>query len=160
MRDVAKSTAGRKLLRRVAPAAGILLLSLFGASGCMRSGLNAADLQPDRSLTTGSIPKPPAATAQTDDGAVKEAVAAADPSDAAHGIPWANATTGTVGVISYVEEVQDDARTCRKFETSRHSYEGVALFAGEACREPGQPWTLIGFGPKETASPVQNGPTG
>ncbi|MGN6550053.1 MAG: RT0821/Lpp0805 family surface protein [Pararhizobium sp.] len=148
MRDVAKSTAGRKLLQCLAPSAGLLLVLIAG-NGCMRSGLDAADLKPDRSLTTGSIPKPAAAAPQTDGGAVKEAVAAADPSAAPQGIPWANAATGTVGVISYVEEVHDDERTCRKFETSRHSFDGIAVFTGEACRGPGQPWTLIGFGPKD-----------
>ena len=64
------------------------------------------------------------------------------------GFPWANAGTGTTGVISQLVETGAAEKTCRIFQTSRHGYDGISLYVGEACRSSGTPWRLIEFRPK------------
>lgn len=126
---------------------------LLAVSGCVGSGLDtAANGKPDTSLVTGSIPAHSTMN-ETDTTAIGNAVVMAelDKSEDER-IPWANPATGSVGVISYVEEVQAASRTCRRFETSRHSYDGIALFVGETCRAPGTVWQLMSFGPKMQAA--------
>jgi len=148
VRDVAKTTAGRK------PATGLRLAALvvlLAATGCVGTRTDtAATGAPDGSLVTASIAVAQP-TSETDPAAVGSAVAKADLGEREQGIPWANPATGSAGVISYVEEVRADSRTCRKFETSRHSYDGIALFIGETCHAPGKDWTVTYFGPKMPA---------
>jgi hypothetical protein len=132
-----------------------MLAAALAASGCVGSGLDTAQTgTPDRSIVTSSIPASHPA-AETDPATIGHAVVAADLGrEADQGIPWANPATGSAGVISDIEEVEAAGRTCRRFETSRHSYEGIALFVGETCRAPGRNWQIVSFGPK---TPLRDG---
>ena len=102
---------------------------------------------------TGSIPVSSARPKGISDRDVVLAAVSASPAAGAGpaGTPWANAATGTTGVISQVVEAGAAGQACRAFQTSRHSYDGVGLYVGEACRTPGGPWRLIEFRPKRGA---------
>jgi hypothetical protein len=132
-------------------AAGFLTLGLV-LCGCVGHGLEStAPIAPDKSLITGSIPE--STTETSDRDAVREAVASAGARlSESVSIPWADPTTGTVGVIISLSQSQSTAGTCRSFTTTRHSYEGIALYAGRACKFDGAPWRLVKFGPKHGAA--------
>ena len=112
-------------------------LDLFGGSGV------------DSSITTGSISSPPSNAPASDDVTVRNAVSSADlnHSDSAS-LPWANTSTGSAGVVSNITEVKNDSVTCRNFETTRHSYNGIASFAGQTCRAGTGEWLITKFDKK------------
>ncbi|WP_179759051.1 RT0821/Lpp0805 family surface protein [Hoeflea halophila] len=57
--------------------------------------------------------------------------------------PWSNTLTGSAGVVSNFTTQTDGVRTCRLFQTTRHSFDGVALFNGRVCRRPDGGWDLV-----------------
>ena len=129
---------------------GLFALTL-ALGGCV-SGDGSAGA-PASPLFTGSIPVSPAGPKDVSDrDVVRAAVSAPDAAaGATAGIPWANASTGTTGVISQIVEADVGGETCRTFQTSRHGYDGVVLFVGQACRTPGGAWRMIEFRPKRGA---------
>ncbi|MEO0543771.1 MAG: RT0821/Lpp0805 family surface protein [Pseudomonadota bacterium] len=56
------------------------------------------------------------------------------------GASWANAATGTSGRITNVFEREIAGQKCRSFEATRRSYDGVSLYQGEVCLDPGNGW--------------------
>lgn len=100
----------------------------------------------DRSISTGSIASTTSATVLSDDMTVRNAVSSADPGrSGAAALPWANASTGSAGVIENIREYRVAGTLCRSFSTTRHSYEGIARFSGEACMGPGGEWVMTRF---------------
>ncbi|KQR78233.1 hypothetical protein ASG25_03960 [Rhizobium sp. Leaf384] len=155
MKDIAKrvcdtklfSRSGRGRFRRMAGAAA-LGLCVAGLSGCMGNGIGLGDAAGVDSVRTGSIPAP-ASPAMADAAAVQTAVLTADVAEVAHNpIPWANAQSGSAGVISSIQERTDGATVCRRFTTTRHSYQGIAKFDGNTCRTGDGDWTLTSFAPR------------
>lgn len=145
------------------PPNSVKVLGLFALAlvlgGCVSGGKEpGAAASP---AFTGSIPVSSAKPRGVSDGdAVLAAVSASTASGTGvTGIPWANAATGTTGVVSQLVEIAAAGRTCRIFQTSRHSYDGITLYFGEACRTPGSPWRLIEFRPK-VGSDALTGPDG
>lgn len=128
--------------------AAVVLFVAALLPGCMGSGLDFADdVKVDRSISTGSIVE---GSGPLSDGVtVKNAVSSADVTrlDLAP-IPWANTSSGSAGVISNIQEESHDGQICRRFTTTRHSYEGIARFDGSACRLGNGEWYLTRFGPK------------
>lgn len=115
----------------------------------MISGSALEEAAVDRSLTTASIAKPdPAVSAETlsDSNTVRNAVSAADIGriDSAP-LAWANADTGASGTITAIQESRAGSQVCRSFKTSRQRFDGVALYAGEACTKGQGEWTLTRF---------------
>lgn len=90
----------------------------------------------------------------TDEAAAVEAVASADSRAGGHDIPWANSTTGTAGVITSVRQTQQSGMVCRTYQTSRQSYDGIALYAGKACRDAGGIWESVYFRPKRASDGI------
>lgn len=116
-------------------------------SGCMGGGLDFAGTPGiDKSLSTGSIPRTSAAEANPDAAAVRNTVSSAKVGTTL--VPWANAESGSAGVISMIEEEEVDGRTCRRFTTTRHSYQGIAKFDGTVCRLAKGEWSLTSFAPR------------
>lgn len=60
---------------------------------------------------------------------------------------WNNAQTGSQGQINIIYEKTSGASTCRKFSTSRLSYDGIANFEGLTCQTPDGGWQLQRFAP-------------
>lgn len=85
-------------------------------------------------------------TQNADANTVRNAVSAVN-LDAPGGLPlpWANRDTGSSGVISTVSEHSKNGAVCRKFETSRESFEGVSLYTGNACLGADGQWFMQEF---------------
>lgn len=127
----------------------VCVLSLC-LSGCtVISGKGLEEVAVDKSLTTASIPPvDPAVAAETlsDSRTVRNAVSAADIArlDTAP-VAWSNADTGASGTITAIRETRAGDAVCRQFTTSRQRFDGVALYAGEACTTGQGEWTLTRF---------------
>ncbi len=104
-----------------------------GASAQRRPPLTAK-----ASLTT-------SADAASDARTVRNAVSVADLTDTDGRYEWSNPQTGSSGVISVLTEEREGVRICRRFQTSRQSYDGVVLYRGEACTNGEGEWALVKF---------------
>lgn len=146
LQDIAKWIDDTKALSRMTGAT-ILCLAALMLSGCMGAGLDfAGSANIDKSIATGSIP--PAGDADNPDAAtVRNAVTSADiTAMPMNPIPWANARSGSAGVIGSISEEQVNGMLCRRFTTTRHSYQGIAQFDGNACQLGNGDWVLTSFG--------------
>lgn len=61
------------------------------------------------------------------------------------GLAWSNDLTGSQGEISYISEKPSGKTICRKFKTSRLSFEGVSLYKGVSCQSSSGGWKLQHF---------------
>ncbi|ASY61964.1 Common-antigen [Sinorhizobium sojae CCBAU 05684] len=150
MQDIAKWIEGKKGFSSAWLRGAAVCLTMFVLSGCMGGGLDMfGKSDVDRSVSTGTVP-----VAKTSDGladalAVRNAVSSADISQGGdNAIPWANTTSGSAGVISSIEEDRASGVLCRRFTTTRHSFEGIAKFDGRTCRLENGEWYLTSFGPR------------
>ncbi|MBW3096944.1 RT0821/Lpp0805 family surface protein [Pseudohoeflea coraliihabitans] len=147
MDDLAKAlVAGKRRasgspLRRVLVAT--LAVPLLATGGCMSSSSDpVAALKIDPSITGSITPLSVDADVMSDERVIARAVGAADPKVPS---PWANNQTGAAGVISAVFEIRKGKGNCRSFRTSRHGFDGIALYEGVACQAPDGAWTLSAF---------------
>ena len=116
-------------------------------AGCTSSLDVLGSSKVDRSLSTGAVPTAARSeTSLSDEATVRNAVTSADLAKVgANPLPWANAATGSAGVVSTIREDHAQGRVCRDFKTTRHSYEGIAMFAGTACLTGTGDWMLTAF---------------
>lgn len=131
-----------------APRAGLrhfALLALLALPGCTMSGANEPAV--DAALVTSDVAGEPAAPeALSDQATIRDAVTSADLGEGARELAWANADTGSRGAITALaEERRGNGQLCRSFTTSRESYDGVALYQGEACKAQSGPWRMLDF---------------
>jgi hypothetical protein len=150
VQDIAKWIDGKKgfssaLLRRAA-----VCLTMLVLPGCMGAGLDLfGNSNVDRSVSTGTVPVAKTSDGLSDAVAVRNAVSSADISQGGYNaIPWASASSGSAGVISSIEEDRASGVLCRRFTTTRHSFEGIAKFDGRTCRLENGEWYLTSFGPR------------
>lgn len=148
LQDIAKWIEDTKVLSRLM---GIAAMCLTAAtlSGCL-GGLDfAGSSQVDRTVATNSVPSTRNDEDTSDAMTVRNAVSSADVTRiAGNPIPWANSSSGSAGVISSIAEEQVNGTTCRRFTTTRHSYQGIAKFDGNACLLGNGEWYLTSFGPR------------
>ncbi len=148
MEVIAKSTIhtkGKLTKSVVLMAVSIALLSL---TGCVSGGIDfLSSAKVDRSVATGTIPQSPVTTdTVSDETTVRNAVTSADLTKLnGQPLPWANASTGSAGVIDTIVENSDAGHICRQFRTTRHSYEGIANFYGKTCLIDAGNWQLLSF---------------
>ena len=151
MEHIAKTRDIRKASRRGAwPLVPAILMSTV-LSGCMGSSFDLMDSSPkvDRSISTSTIPRGKPVDSRSDEATVQNAVSSADLEKlGASPLPWANATTGSAGVVTTIKEEKSDGLTCRQFQTTRHSYEGIANFVGRTCILNNGSWQLLAFDSK------------
>ena len=113
-------------------------------SGCMSFDLFAPPA--DNSLTTKSITPAKSTETISDEVTVRNAVTSADLTKlAGASLPWANASTGSAGVVASITESRANGAVCRSFVTTRHAYDGIANFTGDACLDTAGEWKLIRF---------------
>jgi hypothetical protein len=62
-------------------------------------------------------------------------------------LDWANAETRSRGAITNLVETRKKDVLCRAFKTSRESFDGVAVYAGEACLGRDGSWYMRSFAP-------------
>ncbi|AXV17211.1 hypothetical protein CYG48_02135 [Neorhizobium sp. SOG26] len=118
-------------------------------TGCTSSlDLFGDSAKVDRSISTGTVSgrKQQEPNAVSDEATVRNAVTSADLTKVGTAsVPWANAATGSAGVVSNIREARSEGNVCRDFMTTRHSYEGIAMFSGKACMTGSGDWMLTAF---------------
>ncbi|AYG58339.1 RT0821/Lpp0805 family surface protein [Rhizobium jaguaris] len=148
MEVIAKSTVHtkRKLVKGAMMA--IAIFSLFTLGGCVGGGMDTlSSAKVDRSVSTGTVPTAPVtADSVSDETTVRNAVTSADLNKLnGQPVPWANASTGSAGVIDTIVENNASGQVCRQFRTTRHSYDGIANFFGKTCLLTDGEWQLLSF---------------
>lgn len=127
----------------------LLCFSILPLSACATGGLDLSKAEVDRTIVTGGAqPSANAVPEQlSDETTIRNAVSSAD-LDELNGAPlaWANADTGSRGSIMALAEERQDGMLCRRFTTSRESFDGVSLFQGKACLAPAGSWRMREFG--------------
>ena len=145
--DIAKSVERTKgwCMRR----SSILLVisATLPLSGCFGSSMDLFGSDTvDSSISTSTVVKSGNPTSRSDELTVQSAVSSADLSKTeGKPLPWANATTGSAGVVTAIQEEKGNGVICRNFSTTRHSYEGIAYFSGKTCTSGTGNWQLMNF---------------
>ncbi|KQV32401.1 hypothetical protein ASC97_02065 [Rhizobium sp. Root1203] len=151
MEVIAKSDRDTKGLLRQGAAFCVVGMAMLFLSGCVSSGLDMfSSNKVDRSVATGTVPQPvPTSDSISDEMTVGNAVTSADIQRLeGRPLPWANASTGSAGVIDTIVENTDTGQVCRQFRTTRHSYVGISKFYGKTCLVGGGNWQLLSFQPE------------
>lgn len=123
-------------------------IALFSLTGCVGGGMDfLSSAKVDRTVSTGTVPQAAVTTdTVSDEATVRNAVTSADLTKLnGQPLPWANASTGSAGVIDTIVENSDAGQICRQFRTTRHSYEGIANFYGKTCLVSAGNWQLLSF---------------
>lgn len=130
--------------------AGVVIVSaMLVLSACAgRGGIET--LAADPTLVTGSAQQVAGATDETtlsDEKTIRDAVSSANiESLGANPLAWANAYTGSRGTVTALSEHKlDDGRVCRKFSTTRESFDGVGVYNGETCTASANNWFMRAF---------------
>ncbi|QYA08512.1 hypothetical protein J5285_07850 [Agrobacterium larrymoorei] len=117
-------------------------------TGCVSLDLFGGE-KVDRSLSTASVPNQQTAPTLSDDATIRNAVTSADLVKVADSpVPWANAATGSAGVVTAIREDRSTGFVCRNFATTRHSFEGIASYTGQACLSETGDWLMTRFDQK------------
>jgi surface antigen len=110
------------------------------------SGVSSVDA--DAALLTSSVAGTPLvdSTQDSDANTIRNAISAAN-LDNSNGVPlsWANRDTGSRGTVNLIDESDRDGIVCRKFETSRESFDGVAMYRGNVCIGADKQWYMQDF---------------
>jgi surface antigen len=130
--------------------AGVVIVSAtLVLSACAgRGGIET--LAADPTLVTGSAQQVAGAadeTTMSDEKTIRDAVSSANiESLGANPLAWANAYTGSRGTVTALSEHKlDDGRVCRKFSTTRESFDGVGVYNGETCTASANNWFMRAF---------------
>lgn len=144
---IAKSnTPSKWLARRVAHAFALAAIAICATSCTSSLDLFGSASKVDRSIATGTVPRTGSETVLSDETTVRNAVTSIDLMKLGSApVPWANAATGSAGVVSAIREERKPGGVCRDFTTTRHSYEGIAMFSGQACLTGRGDWLLTAF---------------
>ena len=146
MSDLAEAQIREKRGGRRGFAPFVVVACALSLSGCMNTLSNpVAALSVDRSTTTASVPeRAPEAETLSDEATIATAVGLSRP-----GLPypWSNSVTGAAGVVTEVADSYASGRQCRSFKTSRHGFDGIALYSGTACLDASGLWVLESFQP-------------
>ncbi|WP_292318625.1 RT0821/Lpp0805 family surface protein, partial [Mesorhizobium sp.] len=82
----------------------------------------------------------------SDQTTIGNAVSSADIQElGGQAVPWANAGTGSRGSITELVELKDGGLTCRRFNATRESFDGVAMYQGELCIADAGGWRMQEF---------------
>lgn len=126
---------------------GCLALTLSASltlSGCMSAGSSAVSaLSIDPQTTSAILPLSAESEILSDETVIRDMVGGLSPEELSAPLPWSNTLTGSAGVISSFTTLTDGAKTCRLFQTTRHSFDGVALFDGRTCQRSDGGWDLV-----------------
>ena len=142
-------TEGDKREKSAMACRALLALALpmcLALSGCMGAGRSAVSaLSIDKTTTAAITPLSADSEIMSDEMVIRELVGGLGQDDLSDPKPWSNALTGSAGVISDFTVLADGDRICRLFQTTRHGFDGVALFNGRVCRRPDGGWDLVGL---------------
>lgn len=83
-----------------------------------------------------------------DEDTIRLAVTAADMSKVkTEGLSWANEATGSSGKITNIAQREESGQTCRSFNATRTSYDGVTLYRGAVCLDKKSGWWTRSLAP-------------
>jgi surface antigen len=125
-----------------------LLCACATLSACASGGFSLKQAEVDRTFYTSNIPASQTDAGRlSDEATIRNAVTSADMDSIGSGtLAWANSDTGARGTITGLAEYKDSAGLlCRRFSTSLESFDGVALFKGEACMASAGAWRMQRF---------------
>ncbi len=125
---------------------------MLSLCGCAMGGFSIDKAAPDTSTITGSVKQDKPAEADagklSDQSTIKSIVSALDFTQwGKKPVPWSNASTGSQGTITSISQTDSNNQLCRRFQTSREAFDGVSIYRGETCMQPGGQWTLTSFAP-------------
>jgi hypothetical protein len=128
--------------------AALLCASLL-LSACGSGGFSLEKAEVDRTFYTGDVDAPRTSgeiERLSDEATIRNAVTSAD-IETLNGapLPWANAETGARGQVTGIAELKGKGTLCRSFKASRESFDGVAMFKGEACMVSSGAWRMQNF---------------
>jgi hypothetical protein len=127
---------------------GLVAMALLPLCACA-SGFSLEKAEVDQTILTGAVSErgAPAADPEwlSDEATIRNAVSSADMELGGGPVPWANAGTGSRGTITALTEYKDEGPLCRRFTTSRESFDGVALYRGEVCMVAPGAWRMESF---------------
>ena len=127
----------------------ILIIGLYCSmlSSCA-SGIDLAKAEIDDTIHTSSVTTESVgatdATRLSDVAIIRNAVSSADLQQG-QALFWANAETGSRGSITSLVEYKDRGTLCRRFTTSRESFDGVSMYSGDTCLAPAGAWRMRAF---------------
>ncbi|KQW32310.1 hypothetical protein ASE36_03970 [Rhizobium sp. Root274] len=147
MEDIAKSVERTKgsCMRKTSMI--FVIAATLPLGGCFGSSMDlfGAD-SVDSSISTSTVSKKGNPSSHSDELTVQSAVSSVDLEKTdGKPLPWANATTGSAGVVTAIQEEKGQGFICRNFSTTRHSYEGIAYFSGKTCTSGSGNWELMSF---------------
>ncbi len=125
----------------------LLIAATLPLSGCFGGSMDLFGSDSvDSSISTSTVSKKGNPSSHSDELTVQSAVSSADLNKTdGKPLPWANATTGSAGVVTAIQEEKGQGFICRNFSTTRHSYEGIAYFSGKTCTSGSGNWELMSF---------------
>jgi hypothetical protein len=127
-----------------------LLAAMLPLCACASGGFSLKKAEIDQTILTGDVSQRSVPIADperlSDEATIRNAVSSAD-IDGLGGVPlpWANAGTGSRGAITALAEHKDKGPLCRRFTTSRESFDGVSLYQGEVCMVAPGAWRMESF---------------
>ena len=127
----------------------MLLIAALPLAACASGSVDMSKADVDQSSLTGALPgsdQASDAVRVSDEATIRNAVSSADPEQAKlQALAWANADTGSRGAISSMLEKKENGVICREFTASRESFDGVALYSGDACQGDRGNWFMRSF---------------
>ncbi len=142
---IAKSSRHKKDLTAKVGVMTLTISAMLALSGCMGS-MDMFGGGVDKSISTSTVTNQKNPETVSEEMTVSNAVTSADVTKLdGKPLPWANASTGSAGVITAIAEQTGGASVCRTFQTTRHSYRGIANFSGQTCLRDDGRWQLLSF---------------
>ena len=115
------------------------------------SGLDLSKAEVDKTFYTSAVSADSGAATMdssqlSDVATIRNAVSSADVEQAGgQALAWANSDTGARGSITGLVEYKDKGALCRRFQATRESFDGVAMFSGDACVITAGAWRMRAF---------------
>jgi surface antigen len=126
-----------------------IVLVALPLAGCGAGGFSLEQAEVDRTILTSSTAASASLIDQdraSDQATIRNAVSSADIQElGGQAVPWANSDTGSRGSITELAESRHNGQLCRRFTTSRESFDGISLFKGEVCLAGAGSWRMQDF---------------
>lgn len=148
-RAQASGNESANVLQARFPKVVAVLVAALPLAACA-SGFDLGKAEVDSSLYTSAVSTDSGAASDpsqlSDATTIRNAVSSADIGETGgQPLAWANSVTGSRGAITDVREYQDKGSLCRRFQASRESFDGVAMYSGDACLADGGAWRMRAF---------------
>ncbi|MGJ8571783.1 MAG: RT0821/Lpp0805 family surface protein [Hoeflea sp.] len=142
--DLTNVIDGEKTRKLRRASSALVLAACLGLSACMGGGSSAVSaLGIDNTTTAAITPLSAESEILSDETLIRDLVGNLGEDELIGSQPWSNSLTGSAGVVSNFTTLTDGKKSCRLFQTTRHSFDGVGLLNGRVCRRPDGGWDLV-----------------